>query len=304
MILEPDVFFFCVDPGLDPCAPHVIRALEQLEGVRATAAEFDGLPILSARRTDGREALFVRTADVVSNDYARYADRLTERFGGARLAVVVNWHEGEKAPDKVLTFHSTADVVAGIYAPTTPSLFSAYVRAIERERLRGKLVDYRTVIEATHWSGVVYGGRPEQIRDLPLPIYDMEVGSSPASWSDPAACAALARVCVIGPEPTTQSPAVLYCGGIHFEENVTAAVLSGQIHAGHVLPNHWLEAGDYGGCCAEAKLAACVGSYTETPMHVVVHKGMASTLRQRCLTFAEHAGIGGMTHKQMRALPG
>lgn len=298
-----DVFFFCADSALDPCAANVFRELERLPDVFATGAKFDGLPILSARRDDGHEALFVQTNDVVSNDYARYAGQLTERFGEARLAVVVNWHEGAKAPDRVLTFHSTGDVVAGVYAPTIPSLFSGYLRALERERIRGGLETYRTLVEATHWSGIVYGGSAKQILDVPLPIYDMEIGSSPACWSDPDACAALARTCVIGPEPSADCPVILFCGGIHFEENVTKAVLSEQVHAGHVLPNHWLEVGYDSGADASAKLGACVASYVEAPRLLVAHKGLASALRHQCLAFGEAAGMSGISHKQMRGMP-
>jgi D-tyrosyl-tRNA(Tyr) deacylase len=298
-----DVFFFCTDLARDPCAANVFHVLERLPGVVAAGGEFDGFPILSARRDDGCEALFVRTRDVVSNDYARYAGQLTERFGQARLAVVVNWHEGAKAPDRVLTFHSTGDVVAGIYAPTIPSLFSGYIRALERERVRGGLDIYRTLVEATHWSGIVYGGSAKQILDFPLPIYDMEIGSSPACWSDPEACAALARTCVIGPEQSADCPVILFCGGIHFEENVTKAVLSEQVHAGHVLPNHWLEASDDSEVDAAAKLGACVASYVEAPHLLVVHKGLASRLRHQCLAFGDGAGMSGISHKQMRAMP-
>ena len=245
------------------CFERDFRELEKLPGVTQTGSEFDGFPVLCSHRGDGGVALFVRTQDVVSNDYARYAGPLAERFGNIRLAVVVNWHEGANAPDRVLTFHSTGDVPSGIYGPTTPTLFSAYARALERERAREGLADYKTLIEATHWSGVMFGARPDQINAYPRPIYDMEVGRSPACWSDPRACAALARVCVFGPEPTTEGSIIIYCGGVHFEENVTAAVLSGRWHVGHVLPNHWLVSGGYDKGEGADKLQSCMASYTE-----------------------------------------
>lgn len=295
-----DVFFFCNNPARDPCAPAVFRALQQLPQVVGTDGEFDGFPLMCAPRADGSLALFVRTRDVVSNDYGRYAGLLRDRFGDVRLGVVVNWHEGANAPDDVLTFHSTGDVPSGIYAPTVPHLFSAYTRALERERINGDLADYRTFIEATHWSGVMFGATPDQIGAYPVPIYDMEVGSSPRCWGDARACAALARVCVFGPEPITAAPVILYCGGTHFEENATAAVLSGRWHFGHVLPNHWLVSGGYSEPGEAEKLRKCVASYTEPPAHVVVHKGMASPLKQGCAAFAGAARLDVMTHKQLR----
>lgn len=296
-----DVFFFCNDPARDPCAATVFRALEQLPAVVRADGEFDGFPLLRARRHDGSLALFVRTQDVVSNDYARYAGLLNDRFGDVQLAVVVNWHEGANAPDDVLTFHSTGDVPSGIFAPTMPGLFSAYVRALERERVSGGLGDYRTSIEATHWSGVMFGASPDQIDAYPVPIYDMEVGSSPRCWADTRACAALARVCVLGPEPVTMAQTMVYCGGTHFEDNVTAAVLSGHWHVGHVLPNHWLVSGGYDQPGGAEKLQRCIASYREFPAHMVVHKGLAFPVKQGCTAFAEVNQLGALTHKQMRA---
>jgi len=300
MTTNEDVFFFCDDATRDPCASHVFRELQQLPGIMQTDREYDGFPVLSAHRADGSVALFVRTRNVVSNDYVRYAGPLTERFCNVRLAVVVNWHDGANAPDRVLTFHSTGDVPAGIFGPTVPTLFSAYTRALERERLRGGLSDYKTMIEATHWSGIMFGAAADQVNAYSRPIYDMEIGSSPACWSDPRACAALARVCAFGPEPVTDGPIIMYCGGVHFEENVTGAVLSGRWHVGHVLPNHWLVAGQYDLAEGPAKLQRCLASYTEAPAQIAVHKGLASKLRAACTKFAESKELCAITHKQMR----
>jgi len=300
MRASEDVFFFCADRARDPCAPMVFNELESLAGVERTGEQFDGFPILRARRTDGSVGLFVRTKDVVSNDYRTYAPLLFERFSKVRLAVVVNWHEGEKAPDRVLTFHSTGDVPSGIFAPAIPSLSSAYVRAIERERDAGGLQEYETIVEATHWSGVVYGGHPEEIPGYPVPIYDMEVGSSPSSWADNRACATLARVCVRGPEPVTNGSIILYCGGVHFESNVTSAILSGRWHAGHVLPNHWLASGHYGDNTGRSKLNRCLASYGEPASHVVVHKGIGSSLKKACSDFAHASQLDFITHRQLR----
>ena len=298
-----DVFFFCADLKRDPCALNVFRELEQLPGVEQTGAEFDGMPVLCSRRDDGSVALFVRTEDVVSNDYSRYAGPMAERFGKARLAVVVNWHDGANAPDRVLTFHSTGDVSSGVYGPTTPTLFSAYTRALERERIRGGISDYRTVIEATHWSGVVYNGHANQINLYPRPIYDMEIGSSPECWADSRACAALARVCAFGPEPITNGSIFLYCGGVHFEENVTAAILSGHWHVGHVLPNHWLVSGEYDLAEGSTKLKRCISSYTDPASVVAIHKGLASKIKSACANFAERSNLRAISHKQIRTEP-
>jgi D-tyrosyl-tRNA(Tyr) deacylase len=295
-----DIFFFCDDLSRDPCASNVFREVASLPGVSQADVEFDGFPVLCARRVDGSIGFFVRTKDVVSNDYARYAGAISEHFENARLAIVVNWHEGANAPDNVITFHSTGDVTAGVYGPTAPSMFSAYTRALERERSRGTLSDYKTLVEATHWSGVMYGSRAEQINAYHRPIYDMEIGSSSACWSDPRACGALARVCVFGPEPTTDGSTIIYCGGVHFEENVTAAVLSGRWHVGHVLPNHWLVAGDYATTEGRTKLESCLISYLEIPTLIALHKGLASKFRESIVKFADTAKLASITHKQMR----
>jgi D-tyrosyl-tRNA(Tyr) deacylase len=299
--LPSDAFFICVNPERDPCALHVFAALERLSNVVATGEDFDGYPVLVHRRADGTVAQIVRTRDVVSNDYGRYAAAMTAAFGHVRAAIVVNWHEGANAPDRVLTFHSTGDVPAGIFAPTDPNLFAGYTLALERERLREGLEDYRTIVEATHWSGVVYGARPADVLNFNKQIYDLEIGSSPECWRDERACTVLARVCLEGPEPSADAPSFIYCGGVHFEENVTQALLSRRWGVGHVLPNHWLVSGDYGADAEGEKLAACIGSYTKPPGTLVIHKGLDSEIRNRLIEVSAGVNLRYITHKGLRA---
>lgn len=67
------------------------------------------------------------------------------------------------------------------------------------------------------------------------------------------------------------------------------------------MPNHWLVSGGYDQPGGAEKLQRCIASYREFPAHMVVHKGLASPVKQRCVAFAEVNRLGAMTHKQMRA---
>jgi hypothetical protein len=51
----------------------------------------------------------VRTESVITDAYDRYLDAMNTLFGDVTFTGVVNWHEGENAPDRILTVHSNAD---------------------------------------------------------------------------------------------------------------------------------------------------------------------------------------------------
>lgn len=52
------------------------------------------------------------------------------------LPGVVNWHGGKNAPDKILTVHSTGDVVGKIFAPSNPIYLRNLLLAIEENRVK------------------------------------------------------------------------------------------------------------------------------------------------------------------------
>lgn len=300
------VFFFCSDLSLDPVASHVFEASRRLLPLEETGEEVDGLPVLAWRDPAGREFTYVRTRDVLSHDYPRYLPVLNERFHDRRVALVVNWHEGANAPDGIFMAHTTGDVASGRYGAAHPGLTTAVFRAIERTRAEAGLERYRTVTEATHWSGVVHGHEPELLTRYPVPVLDVEIGSSPESWGDPEAAAVLARALVrVFDEEARGGASVLYVGGVHFEPSVRDAVLGGSGPAGlavsHVLANHWLMAGGYDQPDGEAKLEACIRSIEGGVDAVVHHDNLKGAVKARVRAVAERLGVPLFNHRRLRS---
>lgn len=60
--------------------------------------------------------------------------------------------------------------------------------ACEKNRKALGLTEYQVVTEATHWSGVHAGhGDPALLVQYPVPMIDIEAGSSLKCWNDETA---------------------------------------------------------------------------------------------------------------------
>lgn len=303
------VLFFCADPDRDPVAGHVFEASRALFPLAETGGEVDGFPVLAHRDSAGREFVYVRTAEVLSHDYPRYLPALGERFSGFDLGCVVNWHEGANAPDAIFMAHTTGDVVSGEYGPADPALTTAMLRAIERTRAEAGLEDYRTVTEATHWSGVVHGHAPELLARYPVPLLDVEIGSTPACWGDPEAARvlarALSRVFDEEAEAGARRASVLFVGGVHFEPSVRDAVVGdaarGDVAVSHVLAGHWLAAGGYGEPGGADRLEACARSIAGGVDVIVFHDSLKGPIKAAVRAAAERLGVEAVNHRRLRS---
>ena len=290
------VYFFCRDRDLDPASMHVFDVLTKLAAPVETDVVVDGEPVLSV---DDR-FLLVRTEDVLSHDYPRYLPMLNEHFGEADFGAVVNWHEGENAPDRVLTVHSTGDVPAGEWAPAAPALMRSLMLALEDERAKAGL-DFAVVTEATHWSGIPYGGTPDMVPQYPVPLYDVEIGSSPSAWADPTAHEVVARALLRLFERADEAvPAVLCGGGVHVETAWSTPVLQGAYAVAHHLPNQWLVTGTYDDEAADAKLDACVASVRGGVQLVALHDKLKATYKEPFRRLAERLGVPVVKHQALR----
>jgi D-tyrosyl-tRNA(Tyr) deacylase len=300
------VLFFCADPAKDPVAGHVFEASRRLFPLVETGGEVDGFPVLAHRDEAGREFVYVRSAEVLSHDYPRYLPVLTERFSGFDLGCVVNWHEGANAPDAIFMAHTTGDVVSGQFGPADPALTTAMLHAIERTRAEAGLERYRTVSEATHWSGVVYGHAPELLTRYTVPLLDVEIGSGPACWGDPEAAEVLARALprVFDGEPP-RGASVLFVGGVHFEPSIRDAVVGDarrkDVAVSHILASHWLVAGGYGEPGGVEKLEACVRSIAGGVDAIVFHDSLKGPLKATVRAVAERLGVETFNHRRLRS---
>jgi len=299
------VLFFCADLARDPVAARVFEASTRLLELRETGDAVDGFPVLAHRDAAGRELVYVRTAEVLSHDYPRYLPTLNERFADFDLALLVNWHEGANAPESILMAHTTGDVPSGTFGAADPALTMGVLRALERARRDAGLDHYRTVTEATHWSGAQLGHPPELLARYPVPLLDVEIGSSPASWADPAAVEALARALPLvfdgADEPCTS---LLCVGGIHFEPSFREAALGeARPHpagVSHILANQWLVSGGYGAAEGVDKLAACAASVAGGVDALVVHDNLKGPLKATVRALGDRLGVPVFNHKRLR----
>src|SRR5437868_1285103 len=107
------VYYFCMNPEIDPVAHRVFEASACRLNLQPLSVSVDGYPALLYERADGHLFTYVRTADVISHNYEAYLPVMNEHFADFDFGAVVNWHEGQNAPDRVLTIHTTGDVVSG-----------------------------------------------------------------------------------------------------------------------------------------------------------------------------------------------
>lgn len=298
------LYLFCNDLTKDPVARHVFDASKRLLPLEEVKILVDGQPVL-ASRNDNDVFYFVRTNEVVSHNYPHYIPILNQHFADCDFAGIVNWHEGANAPERVLTVHTTGDVVSGYFGAASPIYVRNLLLAIENNRKEIGLDNFTTVTEATHWSGVVYGNSPELIPQYPVPLVDIEIGSDPASWSNPIAAEAIAlSLPQVFERNNVNLKSLLCIGGIHFEASFVSAVLNNPteypIALSHILANQWVVSGDYQNETGLKKLKACVASINGGIHAVVFHEGLKGPIKAQIRAFAEQLGVPALKHKALR----
>lgn len=300
--MRTGVFFFCMESGRDHVAAPVFEEVLRHYRPESTSVHMEDFPVLQGKDAWGNILLFVRQRNLISYDFARYLPLLQEHFSRADMAAEVNWHGGSNAPDRILTVHSLGDVTRGIFPPAAPEYMRNLLQALEEQRLVQGLEDYTVTTEATHWSGSVQGQNPEDLLSFPVPMVDLEIGSTPECWNNPRAAAVLARSLgeVFRPSPKLHN--LLCVGGVHVEPSFAGAALEKRIPLGisHILPNQWIVAGEYAGSSGEEKLLRAAKSIPRGISAVVYHNGIKGPYRDRCRNLAENLKIPVIKHKALR----
>ena len=301
------IYFFCSDPEKDPVAHRVWDASAKLFDLHETDIEVDGQTVLAFEDDANNKFYYARMNDVLSHDYARYLPVLNERFGDFDFAGVVNWHEGKNAPDAILTVHTTGDVLTGQFGPANPVLTRTLMLAIEDNRKAIGLEGFTTVTEATHWSGVVYGGSPELIPQYRVPVVDIEIGSSPASWSNADAVKVIAQSLPLvfnSDEMDLAARSLLCVGGVHLETAFAQAILTTRnqypLTISHVLPNHWVLEGGYDTEEGIKKLESCIDSVIGGIHAIVFHDNLKGPYKSQLRLLGERLGLPCFKHQALR----
>jgi len=238
------VFFLCVDP-IDHVAGAVFRAVKDVFSPEETDIVVDGNRALRSADGNGNLVYFVPTRKVVSHDYVRYLPEMRRVFSDCDIAGIVTWHAGENAPDRIFTAHTTGDVASGNFGPAAPEYMRNVLLAMESGRREEGLDEFKVTTEATHWSGMVYGGgSPGMIPEFSVPMIDVEIGSAPESWSDERAARVLAKS--LGSVFASDGRRVrnlLCAGGVHFDPTLRARFSRRGTTALSASPTYWRTSG-------------------------------------------------------------
>jgi len=299
------VYFFCIE-AIEHVAGNVFRAASQTLPLQDTDIQVDGNTVMEYIDPEGNAFYYVPTGKVVSHDYVHYLPIMKQHFSDFDLAGIITWHEGQNAPDQILTVHTTGDVDSANFGPAAPEYMRNILLALERNRIKAGLDDYTVTTEATHWSGMVYGGgTPDMIPQFPVPLLDIEIGSAPLSWSNETAAGVLAEsLTSVFTSDGLKVRNLLCAGGVHFENGFASAVFQkwedSAFGISHILANQWLVTGGYDQEDARSKLEACVKSIQGGIEGISFHDNLKGVYKDQLRSLAADLGIPVFKHKKLR----
>ncbi|MEG0855214.1 MAG: D-aminoacyl-tRNA deacylase [Terrisporobacter sp.] len=299
---KKSVYFFCTDYERDEVAPRVLDYLKENYPLELINKKFDERNIYQYVDENNNLFTYVETDVVLSYDYDKYIPLLNEFFSDYDIAGVINWHGGEKAPDKILTVHSTGDVVGGIFAPSSPLYLRNILVSMEKNRVSNNLDDFNVMTEGTHWTGTIRGGNINLIDKYNVPLFDIEIGSTLDSWKNEKAIQILATSLQDVFSDDSDIKVLLCTGGMHFEETFSNIIINKdyKISVGHVLPNQWLVQGEYDTDEKYDYLKKCVSSIDRKIDGIVIHDNLKSGYKNQIKKLAEELNVPTFKHKKLR----
>lgn len=299
--MQKAAFFFCTNIEVDFVAPRVFSFVTQKELVQ-TELFVEGNPVLRETDSEGNIFDYVRTDEIVLCNYQRYLPILKEYFSDYDFIGIINWHNGANAPDKVLTIHATGDVTSGIFSPSSGAHMKNFMLALEENRKEIGLDDFRVMLEATHWGGVMYDQSEELIRQFNRPVYDIEIGSSQESFANLDAAKTIALSLNKVFEGNQEIYNLIYFGGVHFEQDCTDIMLQKElpVAVAHLLPNYWIVNDGYLEQAGVEKLVDCKENVVGNLSGVIFNDNLKGRYKQTCKTFAEQFGCQSSKHRILR----
>lgn len=296
------LYFFCMKEPYHYVGRDVFEKIREDLELEETDLYVDGYPVMRYSDVKGNLFYFMRQDDLVSYEFKRFLPILKDNFSDFDIAGEVNWHEGNNAPDKVLTVHSIGDVEKGYFSPAAPRLMKNLLLSLEKNRNLLGLDDFRVTTEATHWTGSIKGGDPSDIPQFPVPMVDIEIGSTQESWKNRVAIEAISGSLLEIFDNEEELVNILCAGGTHFAECFARPALDPDYPFGvsHILPNQWLVSGAYETEDGSKKLRNCVDTIPGGIRAVFYHEGMCGPLRQSCRNLGEILEVPVLKHKKLR----
>lgn len=146
---------------------------------------------------------------------------------------------------------------------------------------------------------------PERVQQYPVPLLDIEIGSSPASWANEGAARVLARSLPAVFKGVGRRLRNLVCaGGVHFEPAFANAVFQQWDHSAfgisHILANQWLVTGKYEDPDGPARLEACAGTIRGGIEGIAFYDNLKGVYKDRSRKLAADLGIPVFKHQALR----
>lgn len=219
---------------------------------------------------------------ITLNDESVKAQDLSTKFPDAKLIVFISRHSSQSAKP-TLSVHAPGNFGEAELGGLSKILSVAPAVAMQtalkallhyREQLR---LDYEVSYECTHHGP-----------SLSVPAMFVELGSSPAQWSDCKAAEAVAHsaMTAIATFNGANNAAVLGIGGTHYNQNFTLMALMGAATFGHMIPKYALSAIDVD------MLRQCVEKTLEkVPLAVLDWKGIKSEDKPNLISALESMGL-------------
>jgi len=211
-----------------------------------------------------------------------HAQNLPEPFPDAQIIVFISRHSSASGKP-TLSVHTPGNFreaqLGGL--PKTVSVSPATaMRDALRALLRYKeelSLDYEVSYECTHHGP-----------SLNVPTMFVELGSSPAQWSDLRAAGAVARsaMSAIANFSTSGNSAVLGIGGTHYNQKFTSMALACEAVFGHMIPKYAVSMID------SEILAQCIEKTLEkVSLAILDWKGIRSQDKPKLLSALQAVGL-------------
>ncbi len=220
---------------------------------------------------------------ITLNEESVRAQDLPEKFPEAELIVFISRHSSQSAKP-TLTVHTPGNLgtaeLGGL--PKNVSVSPAVamqtaLRALLHYKQQQLLLNYEVSYECTHHGP-----------SLNIPTMFVELGSSPAQWSDAMAAEAVAHsaMTAIANFEAPTATAVLGIGGTHYNQQFTLMSMVGAATFGHMIPKYAVSLID-----AEL-IEQCVEKTLEkVPLALLDWKGIKSEDKPGLLAALESAGL-------------
>jgi D-aminoacyl-tRNA deacylase len=238
--------------------------------------QFDGNPFYTADVNEKKVTLITINSESVK------AQELPQEFPSTKLVVFISRHSSQSAKP-TLSVHTPGNFAEAELGGLSNTLSVAPAVAMQtvlkallhyREQLR---LNYEVSYECTHHGP-----------SIAVPTMFVELGSSPAQWSDCKAAEAVAHsaMTAIATYKGANNSAVLGIGGTHYNQNFTLMALMGAATFGHMIPKYALSAIDAN------MLQQCIEKTLEkVPLALLDWKGIKSEDKPNIISALESIGL-------------